>query len=141
MERCLIYPLSSCRHTLLATGDLDVCKGYIPLIRSSEVVAPNAVQGISKLLHSKRRAQQGASQALVCEHLPGVSEGGAPAGLAEVDWQLVLLVFDALIRRVLQHVSTYLHVTPHGRPVQSRVFPLHSRGIASQTHLPGKENF
>jgi len=105
-------------------------EGAIPTSRQ------NAVAALLGSWHSSYKEASGADhRRLVGQRLPGVPEGGAPARLAEVDGQLVLLVFDALVRLVLEHVGADLHMPPHSRPVQGRVLPLHGKGLCGSSRL------
>lgn len=67
---------------------------------------------------------QAAEQDTSRQYFLGVPVGVAPAGLAEVDRQFVLLVADGSVRPALQQVLDNFHMAAHGSPVQRRVVTL-----------------
>lgn len=63
---------------------------------------------------------------LSSQHFSRVSVGIAPAGLAQVDGDLVLLVADHLVRTMHQQILHNLYMPTHCCPVQCCVLPLHA---------------
>jgi hypothetical protein len=61
------------------------------------------------------------------QHLAREAEGIGPAGLAEVDGDLVLLVAQLAVGAVHEQVLDDLHVAAHRRPVQRGVVALRRR--------------
>ncbi len=71
---------------------------------------------------------------VLCQNLSGESIRIRPAGLAEINWQLFLLVAKRLVGSLFRQELDNLHVPSHGCPVQCRIIS-HIEGIHVGTLL------